>query len=44
MCKKIYSDLQLVDRFELEHRDQELLYKLVQAFKAGADDGFVTFG
>lgn len=44
MCKKIYNDLQLVDRFKLEDRDQELLYKLIQAFEAGSDGGFVTFG
>jgi len=44
VCKKIYSDLQLVDHLELELRDQELLYKLLEAFKLGSDEGFVTFG
>lgn len=43
MCKKIYKDLQSVDHLELDERDQWLLYKLIQAFKAGSDDGFVTF-
>ena len=43
-CKKIYNDLELVDHLDLEQRDQELLYKLLEAFKLGSDDGFVTFG